>query len=170
MYYLWPSQWFPQSNAKANGVRLNKLNKDRIFTLRWNPRRVSETIYSTKSDSLSNANAALRSTHDPTNNSNAALRLTQDLRHIATNALGINTRFNDEPGMFWYHLLHARQQPARNPIDAAEKYPRIKRTINKREQYLARFVNLPTSSGQGRESFIDPTTNTICTLHIIQEG
>ena len=115
MYYLRPSsQWFPQSNAKANGVRLNKLDKDRIFILRWNPRRVSKTIYSTESDSLSNENAVLRSTHDHTNSPNAAPRSTHDLHQTATNALGISTRSHDKPGMLWYHLLHARQQPMRN--------------------------------------------------------
>ena len=36
-------------------------------------------IYSTKFDSLSNPNAVLRLTHDPTNNPNAALRSTHDL-------------------------------------------------------------------------------------------
>ena len=88
-----------------------------------------------------------------------------------------------------------RQQPARNPIDAAEKY--LKNNKNKKQerkqtQYLTRFDNLPTSSEQGREillfqqpiqfvpciqfkrkrerEFIDSTTNTICTLHTIQEG
>ena len=30
-------------------------------------------------------------------------------------------------------LLRVRQQPARNPIDAAKKYSRITRTRNKRE-------------------------------------
>ena len=108
MYYLWPSSHFPQSNTKANGVRSKKLDKDRIFTSKWNLRRVSETIYSTESNSLSNANVVLRSTHDLTNSPNAAPRSTHDLRQTATNALGINTRSHDESGMLWYHLLQVR--------------------------------------------------------------
>jgi len=56
-------------------------------------------IYSTKFDSLSNPNAVLRSTNDPTNRPNVALRLTHDVRQTTTNALGINTRSHDEPGM-----------------------------------------------------------------------
>ena len=56
-------------------------------------------IYSTKFDSLSNTNAVLRSTHDPTNSPNAAPRSAHDLRQTATNALGIDTRSHEEPGM-----------------------------------------------------------------------
>ena len=55
------------------------------------------------------------------------------------------------------------------PIDAAEQYPKKnknKKQERKQTQYLRRFDNLTTSSGQGRE-IIDSTTNTICTLHII---
>ena len=81
-------------------------------------------IYSTKSDSLSNANAVLRLTHDPTNSPNAAPRLTHNLRQTAANVIEINRRSHNKPGMLLYHLLRARQQPARNTIDAAEKYPK----------------------------------------------
>ena len=126
MYYLQPSsQWFPQSNAKANGVR-SLIDKDMIFTSKWNPRRVFETIYSTESYSLNNVNVVLRSSNDPTNCPNAAPRSTHDLCQTTTNALRIDTRSHVEPRMLWYHLLRARQQPARNLIDATEKYPKIK--------------------------------------------
>ena len=55
----------------------------------------------------------------------------------------------------------------RNPpieIDAAEKYPHDKnretREKGKPTQYLTRFDNLPTYSGQGERDFIDSTINT----------
>ena len=120
-----------------------------------NPRRISETIYFTKFDSLSNLNVILRSTQNPTNSPNAALRSTHDLRQTAINALEIDTRSHDELEMLWYHLSRMRQQPARNQIDATEKYPRITRIRNKRKQiqYLTRFDNLSMSSGQRRERF-----------------
>ena len=69
-------------------------------------------------------------------------------------------------------MLRARQQPARNSIDSTEKHPKNnknKKQERKQTQYLTRFGNLPTSSRQERD-FIDSTTNTICTLHTIQEG
>ena len=47
-------------------------------------------------------------------------------------------------------LLRVGQQPARNPIDAAEKYPKNnknKKQERKQTQYLTRFDNFPTSSG-----------------------
>ena len=48
---------------------------------------------------------------------------------------------------------------------------RTKKQKRKPTQYLTRFDNLLTSSGQERErDFIDSTTNTICTFHIIQGG
>jgi len=90
-----------------------KLDKDRIFTSKWNPIRVS-TIYS-KFHSLCNPNIVLRSTHDPTNSPNAALRSTHDLHQTITNALRIDTQSHNEPGMLWYHLLRVPwQQPMRN--------------------------------------------------------
>ena len=50
-----------------------------------------------------------------------------------------------------WNMLRAGQQPARNPIDTAEKY--LKKNKNKKQerkqtQYLTRFGDLPTSSGQ----------------------
>ena len=53
-------------------------------------------------------------------------------------------------------LLCVGQQPARNLIDAAEKYPKNnknKKQERKQTQYLTRFGNLPSSSGQGRERY-----------------
>ena len=152
---------------KTNGVRSNKLDKDRIFISKRNPWRVSEAIYSYKFDSSSNPNSVLRSIHDPTISPNAAPRSTHVLRQIATDVLGIDTRSHDESGMLWYYLLRARQQPMRNPpieIDTAEKYSQDQEQRNKREskptQYLTRFGNLPTSSGQGRELLIQQSITT----------
>ena len=153
---------------KTNRVRSKKLDKDRIFTSRRNPRSVFEAIYSFKFDSSSNPNAVLRSTHDPTNSPNAASRSMHDLRQTSTNALGIDTRSHDDPGMLRYHLLHAGQQPTRNPPmrdRCSQRCTHTTKQRNNREskptQYLTRFDNLPTSSGQGRErDFIDSTINT----------
>jgi len=114
---------------QTNEVRSNKLDKDRIFTSGRNLWRVSEVIYSYKFDSSSNLNVVLRLTYDPTNSPSADPRSTHDLRQTATDALGIDTRSHDEPGMLWYHLLRSTQQPMRNPpieIVAAEKYPHDK--------------------------------------------
>ena len=47
-------------------------------------------------------------------------------------------------------VLRASQQPTRNPIDVAEKYPKKnkkKKQERKQTQYLTRFDNLPKSSG-----------------------
>ena len=49
--------------------------------------------------SSSNPHAVLRLTHDPTNSPNVAPRSTHDLCQIATDALGINTRSHNKPGM-----------------------------------------------------------------------
>jgi len=115
-------------------------------------------IYSTKFDSLSNLNTVLRSTHDPTNSPNATSRSTHDLRQTATNALGIDTQSHDEPGKPWYYLLRARcNNQWEAPINRerhTREVPKRQEQINKKEsqtQYLTRFDNLPTSSGQGRE-------------------
>ena len=62
-------------------------------------------------------------------------------------------------------MLCARQQLTRNPlirIRCNREVPhdiKNKKRERKQTQYLTRFDNLPTSSGQGRESFIDLTTN-----------
>jgi len=91
MYYLQPSsQLIAQIMQKINRVD-QKQDKDGIFTLKKNPRRVYETIYSFKFDSLSNPNIILRLINDPTNSPNAALRLIHDLRQTARNALEIDT-------------------------------------------------------------------------------
>ena len=125
MYYLQPSsQLISQTVWKTNGVRLNKLDKDRTFTSKWNPRRVSEAIYSSEFDFSSNPNTVLRSTHDPTNSPNASSRLTHnptnspnaasrsthDLHQTATDTLGVDTWPHDEPGMLWYHLLRPTRE------------------------------------------------------------
>jgi len=70
-------------------------------------------------------------------------------------------------------LFCARQQLARNPIDAAEKY--LKNNKNKKQerkqtQYLTRFGNLPTSLGQGREILLIQQPIKFYTVHTCQEG
>jgi len=59
-------------------------------------------------------------------------------------------------------VLAGQQPPSRNPptwrrLDAAGEATNTIRTTNNREkqstQYLTRFGNVPTSSGQGRERF-----------------
>ena len=138
-----------------------KLDKDEIFTSKWNSKRVFKMIYSTKFDSSSNSNAVLRSTHDPTNSSNAAPRSTYDLRQTATQC---SWNQHTIPRRTWDALIpiiaRKGQQLMRNSkqkeIDAAEKYPKNKNKETKGEsqtQDLTRFDNLPMSSGQGRERF-----------------
>jgi len=55
------------------------------------------------------------------------------------------------------------EESVKQGTDAAGDVPHTTRTKNNREkqstQYLTRFGNMPTSSGQGRESFIDLTIN-----------
>jgi len=137
MYYHQPSsQLIPQTMRKTNGVRSNKLDKNRIFTSKRNPRRVSEAVYSSKFDSSSNPNVVLRSTHDPTNSPNAAPRATHDLRQTTTDALGIDT--HDEPGMLLYHLLRLALSfwatvSLRNSSNKDETRLRSTHTIKNRE-------------------------------------
>ena len=105
-----------------------------------------------------------------------APRSTYDLRQTATDALRINTRSHDKPGMLWYHLLRAplattslRNPPTRQRQMQLEMYQTRQEHINNGEskstQYLTRFGNLPTSSGQERD-FIYSTINTTNTRGI----
>jgi len=63
--------------------------------------------------------------------------------------------------------LRARQQLARNPIDAAEKYSKNNKKANPIFNEVRQFAYI---LGVRERDFIDSTTNTICTLHTIQEG
>jgi len=65
-----------------------------------------------------------------------------------------------------------RQQPARNPIDTAEKYQEIKNkeTKKKANTIFNEVRQFAYVLGARERDFIDSTTNTIYTLHTIKEG
>ena len=152
MYYLQPSsQLIPQTMWKINEARSNKLDKDRIFTSKWNPRRVSEVIYSSfwfLEQSKSCFEIDTRS--PPSNHQRSCNRYTTPQR--TWDALIPLVARSEKPN-----------EESTNRDRCSGEVPTRQEQRNKREnkpiQYLTRFDNLPTSLRQWRKRFIDSTIN-----------
>ena len=142
---------------KTNRVRSKKLDKDWVFTSKWNPMRVSEMIYSINlillaiqtlfwdrhmipqtvltllrdrhTISVKQPPMLLKSTHDLTMNLNALIPI-------------VAHRCNNQ-----WEIPSNRERYTREVLKRQEQLNKSENQI----EYLTRFGNLPTFSGQGRK-------------------
>ena len=138
------------------------MDKDRNFTSKWNPRRVSKWFTQPKIDpvwTIQRCSEIDTWSHEQTN---VAPRSTYDLCWIDHNALGIDTQ--SQPNlMLWYHLLRLLEGLTRQlPRSELQRVSQINITWTKqprekaRIKNLTRFDNLPTSSGKKEKDLIKP--------------